>query len=97
MVVSGQGKNQASKDNKSIMGVKERTLKKALSNIKNSLLDKTELGSVWNMDKIDVISKIKDLGYDFNYNQGGSTRTLKVKKNAPMIRKKTTIKLGKDF
>ena len=88
---------KSNKDDKTITGVKERTLKKGLSQIKNKLLDKTDLKSVWGMDKKQVITKIKNLGYDFNYNKGGHTRTLKVNKTAPMIRKKTTIKLDKDY
>ena len=62
-------------------------LKKGLSQIKKGLTEK--IGPVYKLKKPQVISKIKDLGYDYNQ----SKNSLDVIATKAMKRKKGSIKL----
>jgi len=64
-----------------------RKLKKGLGKIKNNLNNR--IGSVWKLNKEQVINKIKELKYEYDE----KSDTLKSSKKSAMIRKPTTIKL----
>ena len=59
-------------------------LKRGLSTIKNSLTN--NIGAVWKLKKVNVINKIKSLGYKYNDEKKELTTN-------SMIRKKARVKL----